>query len=249
MTTIEFSHFVEQLTQASSIEEVHGICTELTEYFGFDCFHYGAQLPTSFTKPTFIDVSGYPTDWWEHYKDKAYICSDPIVKYCASNIMPLVWDKINLDKAVDNSAWHIMGEASDFGLKSGFSVPLHTPQGEAAMLSFASTRDYDHLNKHWAGIAPQASFLLLHLHEAMRRMVKESCLETDLAQLTNREKECLLWAADGKTTWETAQILNISERTVVFHVQNAAGKLNVANRQQAVARAISNGLISPQLVF
>ena len=117
------------------------------------------------------------------------------------------------------------------------------------MLSFASTRDYDHLNKHWAGVAPQASFLLLHLHEAMRRMVKESCLETDLAQLTNREKECLLWAADGKTTWETAQILNISERTVVFHVQNAAGKLNVANRQQAVARAISNGLISPQLVF
>jgi DNA-binding CsgD family transcriptional regulator len=57
----------------------------------------------------------------------------------------------------------------------------------------------------------------------------------------------LLWAADGKTTWEISQILGVSGRTVIFHFQNAADKLKVANRQQAVARAVAIGLISPSL--
>ncbi|MGD8937457.1 MAG: helix-turn-helix transcriptional regulator, partial [Thiogranum sp.] len=50
----------------------------------------------------------------------------------------------------------------------------------------------------------------------------------------------------GKTTWETSRILRISERTVTFHLQNVQGKLGVSNRQQAVARAVSLGIIEPQ---
>jgi LuxR family transcriptional activator of bioluminescence operon len=67
-------------------------------------------------------------------------------------------------------------------------------------------------------------------------------------ELTPRERECLLWAAEGKTSWETAQILGISERTVIFHLRNVTEKLNVSSRQQAIARAISQGLIAPQLI-
>ena len=59
-------------------------------------------------------------------------------------------------------------------------------------------------------------------------------------------KECLLWATEGKTTWETSQILSISERTVTFHLQNVQGKLGVNNRQQAVGRAVTLGIIEPQ---
>jgi DNA-binding CsgD family transcriptional regulator len=64
--------------------------------------------------------------------------------------------------------------------------------------------------------------------------------------LTEREKECLLWAAEGKTGWEIATIVNISERTVTFHLQNAAQKMGVVNRQQAISRALSMGLIEPR---
>jgi DNA-binding CsgD family transcriptional regulator len=71
--------------------------------------------------------------------------------------------------------------------------------------------------------------------------------ELNKTDLTDREKECLLWAAEGKTSWETAQILHISERTVIFHLQNATRKLNAANRQNAIARAVVMGLITPQL--
>ena len=80
----------------------------------------------------------------------------------------------------------------------------------------------------------------------MRRVIVSEQIDLDKAELTEREKECLLWAAEGKTSWETAQILQISERTVIFHLQNAARKLKVVNRQHAIARAVVLGLITPQ---
>jgi DNA-binding CsgD family transcriptional regulator len=41
------------------------------------------------------------------------------------------------------------------------------------------------------------------------------------------------------------QLLGVAERTAVFHIQNAARKLDVNGRQAAVARAVSLGLINP----
>ncbi len=39
-------------------------------------------------------------------------------------------------------------------------------------------------------------------------------------------------------------ILGVSESTVVFHMRNCMIKLNAVNRTQAVAIAISEGLVS-----
>ncbi len=62
--------------------------------------------------------------------------------------------------------------------------------------------------------------------------------------LTDREVEILRWTADGKTAWEIGSILNISERTVNFHLQNAMGKFGVHNKTHAAAKAVSYGLLS-----
>lgn len=67
--------------------------------------------------------------------------------------------------------------------------------------------------------------------------------------LSERERTCLEWACKGKTAWEIAIILTISERTVAFHLNNAAEKLNAANRQHACAIATAAGLIDAQSVF
>jgi DNA-binding NarL/FixJ family response regulator len=63
--------------------------------------------------------------------------------------------------------------------------------------------------------------------------------------LNDRELECLTWSARGKTSPEIAAILNLSKRTVNFHIENACRKLNVATRTEAVARAASCRLIEP----
>lgn len=66
-------------------------------------------------------------------------------------------------------------------------------------------------------------------------------------QLRPREVECLSWAARGKTTWEIGRVLDISEHTVVYHLRNAAEKLQAVNRQQAITKSIQLGILSTAL--
>ena len=54
----------------------------------------------------------------------------------------------------------------------------------------------------------------------------------------------LRWTADGKTTSEIADILNISERTANFHIANVITKLNAPNKTAAVIRAGMLGMLS-----
>lgn len=61
--------------------------------------------------------------------------------------------------------------------------------------------------------------------------------------LTRRERETLAWIAAGKSYWETAVILGISERTIRYFMANARHKLDVVNNAQAVAEAVWRGLI------
>jgi DNA-binding CsgD family transcriptional regulator len=61
--------------------------------------------------------------------------------------------------------------------------------------------------------------------------------------LTRREVECLGWCADGKSYWETAVILGISERTVSFHMEAVRGKLKAATNAHAVAVSLRAGLL------
>jgi LuxR family transcriptional regulator, quorum-sensing system regulator SinR len=61
--------------------------------------------------------------------------------------------------------------------------------------------------------------------------------------LTPRECETLAWIAAGKSYWEAAIILGITERTVRYFMANARHKLDVVNNAQAVAEAVWQGLI------
>jgi DNA-binding NarL/FixJ family response regulator len=63
--------------------------------------------------------------------------------------------------------------------------------------------------------------------------------------LSDREVECLTWAARGKSSAEIAQIIGTSKRNVDFHIETACRKLNVATRVQAAVKAVSGRLIEP----
>ncbi len=63
--------------------------------------------------------------------------------------------------------------------------------------------------------------------------------------LSDREREALTWAARGKTREEIGHIMNITKRTVEFHLDNAQIKLGVKTRIEAAVRATIQGLIDP----
>ena len=83
-------------------------------------------------------------------------------------------------------------------------------------------------------VTPFISELLQNHHK------KKSAIRNNLSV---KEIEVLKWIKEGKTSWETSKILNISKRTVDFHVNNIINKLNASNRIHAVAIAQKNNFI------
>jgi LuxR family transcriptional regulator, quorum-sensing system regulator BjaR1 len=62
--------------------------------------------------------------------------------------------------------------------------------------------------------------------------------------LSEREKEILRWTAIGKSAWDISEILNISNRTVEWHIAQAMKKIGATNRVQVVVLALKRGLIT-----
>lgn len=61
--------------------------------------------------------------------------------------------------------------------------------------------------------------------------------------LSDRERECLHWVSEGKTTDEVALILGVSSNTVNSYITHAIQKLGASNRAMAMATAIRSGII------
>lgn len=65
----------------------------------------------------------------------------------------------------------------------------------------------------------------------------------ELLELTPREREILVLLAEGLTNKEMAARLVVSPRTVETHVERVLGKLEVASRSRAIAKALRLGLV------
>lgn len=86
--------------------------------------------------------------------------------------------------------------------------------------------------------------LVPHLHVALVRAfsgAKKITQNTSstLPGLTEREHEILKWLGTGKTNWEIAQVLKLSEYTIKSHIQRIFSKLKVSTRAQAVAKLLN----------
>jgi DNA-binding NarL/FixJ family response regulator len=93
-------------------------------------------------------------------------------------------------------------------------------------------------------VSKPIDFERLHLIiEARLSGVARTRLASQLAGLTDREIKILSWVARGKTSAEIAVKLNLSKRTVDFHIDNARTKLKTATRTEAVIKAVASGLI------
>lgn len=68
----------------------------------------------------------------------------------------------------------------------------------------------------------------------------------DRAKVTEREREVLQLLVHGATNRDIAERLQITENTVKVHLRNILDKLQLRNRQQAAAFAISSGLVHLQ---
>lgn len=127
----------------------------------------------------------------------------------------------------------------------GVCYPLPSRNGRAALLVIGK----DAAPREWLQFRRlhdrDIHALGTHFHAAMlERRSPAFSLGADPPSLTRRELETLRWAAAGKSYWEIAVILGISERTVRYFMSNARRKLNVVTNTQAVAEALCHGILN-----
>lgn len=103
-------------------------------------------------------------------------------------------------------------------------------------------------------IGPNEAFLLKlftpHLHLALSRAIATveelpRFLSKTGKSLSDRQTDILYWLHEGKTNWEIAKILNLTELNVKYHIDQIFIKLDVRSRVHAVAKAHELGLLRP----
>jgi DNA-binding CsgD family transcriptional regulator len=80
-----------------------------------------------------------------------------------------------------------------------------------------------------------------HLHFALARVLAtvddyHGSLSKSKKALSERQREILHWLHEGKTNWEIAKILDLSELNVKYHIDQIFQKLEVRSRAHAVAK-------------
>lgn len=139
----------------------------------------------------------------------------------------------------DKSSDEVMRDAREFKLRDGLAFPLITLEGQIALVSLGGEA-VELSDSEFAMVSLASTYAI---GRAMQLQTTTSKVIEHI-ELTPRERECLQWAAVGKSEWEISQILGISEHTSEKHLLNAKSKLGAANRVQAVAEAIRHGYIS-----
>jgi LuxR family quorum-sensing system transcriptional regulator SolR len=204
---------------------------------GFEYCCYGIRMPLPVSKPAVAIFDTYPAGWMKHYQANGFLDIDPTVRTGMRGTGLILWPKPNYDYAP-----RLWSDAHDFGLTVGVAHSSWTAHGVFGLLTMARHADVltpaeiNHLELPTTWLANLS-------HTLMSNFLSPKLAPEARARLTSREREVLCWTGEGKTSYEIGQILNISERTVNFHVNNALLKLTSTNKVQAVVKAIAMGLI------
>jgi DNA-binding CsgD family transcriptional regulator len=180
----------------------------------------------------------YPIEWQKRYFERKYYEVDPVVTYTPSAARPFLWDKVRPKCNSDTRQRAMFSEAREVGLRRGVSFPLHGSLGRVAVMSFATgdgDADPEPYVCHLNALASQFHLLFTAMAQGQS--------DNPAVELSSREKDCLRWVVQGKSSWDIGAILGISENTVDFHVKKAMRKLKTTSRTTAVVKAIHLGLI------
>ena len=207
------------------------VLEQAARQLGFEYCAIGMRLPLPLSNPKIVMLNNYTPAWRERYEKARYLTVDPTVAHAVESTRPVSWS----DEVFANAA-NLWEDAHGHGLRVGWAQPVHDIKGAASLLTLA--RSHDAMSSHEAGEkAPQVAWLAQAAHETLTRVLASRPDSPFTIKLTAREIDVLRWAGDGKTAAETADILGIAERTVIFHINNALRSLGAVNKTAGVLKA------------
>lgn len=236
-----FESFIESLSESVDGQDLERSMSSLLNAFEVSRFAYLSLSSQANSLPRLI--SNYSLDWTSYYVRQRYEAIDPVIECARRSNEPFRWGRSFGCDMHTRSQRRLLDEAAEFGICSGFTIPIHDRRGGVAALTFAASEDRvallrmdDRYHRAFQLIAT-----CFHIHV---RRTHSDVLLVDGVQLTRRELECLQWAAKGKSAWEIGSILGIKRRTVAFHLDNTRQKLGVRTIAQAVVLLASSNRTS-----
>lgn len=190
--------------------------------------------------PFQIDTFG--EDWRRHAAVQGYVPTDPVSGLCERSIQPFDWAELprmrgRLKRFMKDFQEHDLG-------RQALTATFRGPSGDRSTLTLTS----DLTEKRWQSAKHEIAAAMSVLHPAYHSAVLRlhfDIASPDVAKLTPREKQCLGWAAHGRTSKEIGENLGLTPATVNFFIEAAVGKLAALNRAHAAAKAVALGIIAP----
>ncbi|CAD6530542.1 autoinducer binding domain-containing protein [Paraburkholderia metrosideri] len=232
--------FQDAYQACASASDEHHLFAKIASFaqdLGFEYCCYGIRMPLPVSNPPVRIFDTYPAGWMAHYRANDFLDIDPVVRAGEHSADLIVWPATAYDDAT-----RLWSDAHDYGIKFGVAQSSWTVRGAFGLLTLS--RHADPLTQTEVEHLQFSTNWLSNLcHMRMGQFLQNKLAPEASARLTCREREVLRWTGEGKTSYEIGKILNISERTVNFHVNNVLSKLAATNKVQAVVKAIATGLI------
>jgi LuxR family quorum sensing-dependent transcriptional regulator len=229
--------FIAAVDRAASADAVAETVLSVVKPFGFSQVFAGIIPSPGMSmqqQVANVVLHRWPEKWSERYFSQGYLFDDPAIQRVTTSTEPFLWSELEGSYRDRPSAKRIMGEAREFDLGFGFTVPMLTLDGHSAGFSIASDRG--ELPPHYRG-----PLQLLAMYAFGRALMLADTPPT--VKLTPREADVLHWIAEGKSDWEISKILHVSEHTVDKMARQIRFKFGATNRTQAVAQALRHKII------
>ena len=235
----------ESLANASSLKDVWQKAGQFLEASGVDNPIYMYMRPSAPNdKP--LTLANMPQWWSNYYLEEERARDDPFFKTCTTfTAFKTGADYLDENEAMlDCGEVRFIQEASETGVRSGLSSPVKLINpGHFGGWNFGSSlkrQEFDKIAALHGQTLRLAGFII---HNHLQEAAFQNAEGAEGGLLSIRERECLLWLANGLKSAEIADRLGIALVTVDLHFKNARKKLKAATREEALAKAIINGEI------
>lgn len=227
-----------QLLWAEDIPSAQATFRHFTAKANVASYAYGNTRPG--LEHPYVD-STYPAAWMAHYFERRYQYIDPVVLEAQRTHLPFSWRFLtNRTGGLNPAQMTLFAEAAAYGIRDGFTIPFHGAEGCVAVLSYAFA-SLDELKEVMAAQS-HLKLLGLYYHTAIERLLD---VETPEDELSPMERQCLTGIANGNSLWEISGRIHRPEPDVARALRSARQKLGTATTAQAIAKAITEGLIAP----
>lgn len=234
-----FKGFIEAMKAARTNDDLDEALALACDTMGFEYFALTHHVASS--EPLAIRLHNYPTAWVDWFDEHGLNVTDPVHRASHVTSIGFSWSAVPAMIKLTRADEDVLGRARREGIGDGFTVPAHVPGEASGSCSFAVSPGRD---------VPEAALPVVQLvgsfaFEAARRLNRVRDVAPDRPPiLTDRQRDCVLWSARGKTAWEVAKILGLSEETVIQHLKLARERYEVPKQSLLAVWALYDGLIT-----